>query len=87
MNRFSAMQTTKLRPTLCSLAAHRALRQHGATSLSDLQFMEQWASGGTGASAASILRAGQIRRTNPDLMQDIAQSVSGNPQLSRHKSC
>ncbi|KXV62773.1 hypothetical protein AD949_09320 [Acetobacter orleanensis] len=55
-------------------AARRALRRHGRESLSDLQFLEEWATTPNN-DAASILRAGQIRRTNPELMRDITTSI------------
>lgn len=60
--------------TVLTPAARRALHRHGRDSLSDLRFLEQWATNPS-YNAATILRAGQIRRTNPDLMQDIDTGI------------
>ncbi|MDN7350776.1 hypothetical protein [Acetobacter senegalensis] len=69
-------KTMTPKPAFLTAAARRALRRHGRTSLSDLHFLEQWATSPDN-NAASILRAGQIRRTNPDLMQDITTAMPG----------
>nr|WP_298795598.1 hypothetical protein [uncultured Acetobacter sp.] len=65
---------TEQTPIIRTTAARRALRRHGRESLSDLKFLEEWETTPSN-NAASILRAGQIRRTNPDLMRDIATSI------------
>lgn len=67
-------------PAIRTDAARQALRRHGQGSLSDLRFLEEWAATPSN-NAASILRAGQIRRTNPDLMRAITTGIhqSGNP--------
>ncbi|MFT8469291.1 hypothetical protein [Acetobacter syzygii] len=61
-------------PGITTPAALKAFRQHGPETLSDLQFLENWTTRPR-YTAASVLRAGQIRRTNPDLMHDITTSI------------
>lgn len=61
-------------PGITTPAALNTLRQYGPETLSDLQFLENWTTRSR-YSAASVLRAGQIRRTNPDLMNDITASL------------
>ena len=61
-------------PGITTPAALKTLRQHGPETLSDLQFLENWTTRPR-YSAASVLRASQIRRTNPDLMHDITASM------------
>ncbi|GBR45748.1 hypothetical protein CSR02_08995 [Acetobacter pomorum] len=47
-------------------------------SLSDLQFLQEWAASPS-YSTASVLRAGQIRRTNPDLMRKMTAQADKTP--------
>ncbi len=61
-------------PGITTPAALKTLRQHGPETLSDLQFLESWTKRPS-YTAASVLRAGQIRRTNPTLMHDITASI------------
>ncbi|MBS0967238.1 hypothetical protein [Acetobacter okinawensis] len=61
-------------PGITTPAALKTLRQHGPETLSDLQFLENWTARPR-YTAASVLRASQIRRTNPDLMNDITASM------------
>ena len=61
-------------PGITTPAALKTLKQHGPETLSDLQFLENWTTRPR-YTAASVLRASQIRRTNPDLMNDITASM------------
>lgn len=61
-------------PGITTPAALKTFRQHGPEALSDLQFLESWTTHPS-YTAASVLRAGQIRRTNPGLMNDITTSM------------
>ncbi|MCH4025263.1 hypothetical protein GOB83_12275 [Acetobacter fabarum] len=61
-------------PGITTPAALKTLRQHGPETLSDLQFLENWTTRPC-YTAASVLRAGQIRRTNPALMNDITAGM------------
>ncbi len=47
-------------------------------SLSDLQFLQKWVAS-PAYSTASVLRAGQIRRTNPDLVRKVAAKTHKRP--------
>ncbi|ASC05785.1 hypothetical protein WSS15_03220 [Acetobacter pasteurianus] len=47
-------------------------------SLSDLQFLQEWVAS-PAYSTASVLRAGQIRRTNPDLVRQVAAKTHKTP--------
>ncbi|MCX2561420.1 hypothetical protein OQ252_08445 [Acetobacter farinalis] len=77
---------TELALTIRTTAARRALRRHGRESLSDLKFLEKWETTPSNT-AASILRAGQIRRTNPDLMREIAHNIHQNSERKNgHRS-
>lgn len=48
----------------------------GRDGQSDLAFLQSWASG-VNYSAASVLRAGQIRRANPELVRRITTAQRG----------
>jgi hypothetical protein len=59
-------------------SAATSLRRHPAKreGHSDVAFLQSWASG-LNYSAASVLRAGQIRRTNPELVRRITSVPRG----------
>jgi hypothetical protein len=59
-------------PAATSLRRHPAKRE----GHSDVAFLQSWASG-LNYSAASVLRAGQIRRTNPELVRRITSVPRG----------
>lgn len=59
-------------PFTTSLPHHPA----GHEGHSDLVFLQSWASG-LNYSAASVLRAGQIRRANPELVRRITAEPRG----------
>ncbi|MFT8671876.1 hypothetical protein [Acetobacter orientalis] len=71
-------------PLFQSAAARRTVHRHGANCVSDLCFLEEWASGRAKSSAANILRASQIRRTNPALVQEIDRTLPANTPPRRH---
>lgn len=77
------LMKTEYTPPIRTPAARRALLRHGRTSLSDLRFLEEWATT-PGNNTASILRAGQIRRTNSELMRAIAQGLHQPADGQRH---
>ncbi|MFT8369186.1 hypothetical protein [Acetobacter papayae] len=64
--------------TLSSLSFTPSLPQHpaGREGHSDIVFLQSWASG-LNYSAASVLRAGQIRRANPELVRRITTAPRG----------
>lgn len=78
------LKKTEHAPTVRTTAARLALLRHGRESLSDLQFLEEWATTPSN-DAASILRAGQIRRTNPDLMHDITTGIRQSADGQNHE--
>lgn len=60
-------------------AVRRALQAaHDATSVSDLLFLESWEAQEL-PDIASTLRAGQIRRANPQLAAEIRAELRGDP--------
>jgi hypothetical protein len=74
MSRKQAAQqaTGSTPPAATSLRRHPAKRE----GHSDVAFLQSWASG-LHYSAASVLRAGQIRRTNPELVRRITSVPRG----------